>query len=734
MSRGLSFVLGLVAGLAVAAGVGALTSLDESDPPFAPGVSPAPVTEPRPDAPERRGVDRPRRSASDPFAAIDVGELSAPPPAAGRITGRVVDADGRAAAGVKVRATPRAGPPDVREPPTFDAEEQLRRDLRDVVRRHRFDSAWRREAVTDAAGAFVIEGLAERSWRLRASLDGFDVVRSDGQDDSTSVKVGGHVAFTAHRCLEVEFAVVRPDGTSPERALIEISGGDEDDKYFTWSPDAPRVRLRAGKWTAVARAGEDDEWMSRGVVVEADEKGTRAPVRLDLVERPGVIVVLGPAGEQGPIAAEVALIPDAVASRTAEGDDSDEAKREWIAPGERAEFLDLAPGRWTLVVANGTGVEFHRATIDVGAGVVRLEVPLPPRDLRDWVFARVLDPEGAPVLDVRFDGGYVSPTGSVHGAVKAVRLEDGRWRVPAYPGGRSGGSSSYGEPEPAKATRRWISVESDEWGTAHADVDPAAGTDVVLRFETPARLAVKVEGAAPGGPELVVEVADLSQQNEPPFLDQFFQRRNVEGGVVSIGPLPARRARVELSTASGDDESPLAVADVALVAGENRVTLVAPVFQSLRVAVPEGTEPDRTSLQRFAPDGSRPWLRREATTERTATWIALPPGSYRLWCSAGDMPLTIPCPAEIRFVPRPFTAVRFTAEPDSAEHAAGLRTGDVCFALDGAEFEGMKQIDAVFYAARVKQKSRLTLLRGTSRVELEIDLSKFDLRWDYMSR
>ena len=98
------------------------------------------------------------------------------------------------------------------------------------------------------------------------------------------------------------------------------------------------------------------------------------------------------------------------------------------------------------------------------------------------------------------------------------------------------------------------------------------------------------------------------------------------------------------------------------------------------------------------------------------------------------MPLTLPCATEIRMVPRPFTAVRFAPANDSPMHAAGLRRGDVCVQLDGAAFDGLKQIDAVFAAARLKSRSTLAIVRGDRRLDLDVDLSQVALRWDYMSR
>jgi len=741
MSRMLMFVFGLAVGFAAAFLLGAFASPD-APPPVEPPVQPrTPDAAARSEPADRRAEDRPRRAAADPLAGFDEGDLPATTPGTGRITGRVLDAAGHGLAGATVRATPQDDPPPVRETATSDPDEELRRNVRDLVRRRRFDRAWGRDAVTDAAGAFVVQGLAARAWCLRATLEGWDIGRADGRADWQAVRIGEEVAFTARRTFLVEVAVMRPDGTPPETAKVLVGERQSDSMPVDWNPDAPRMPLRAGKWILSATSGADSEWRSPDVDVEVGDTAAPAPIRLVLAERPGVIVTLGAAGPKGPFEACAFLKPEGVpapasaAGRRRTPEDADKAKSKRVAPGERTAFLDVAAGRWTLSLENGIGVEFYSETLDVGAGLIRRDVALPDRDLRDWVVARVVGPDGSPVADVRFSGGYAAPGGFADGGVEAQRLDDSRWRVPAFPTGSSGSSSSTGDPDSSKATRRWIVAQSAVLGSTHADIDPASGAEVELRFGTPARLSVKIEGALAGGPHLEVAVGNAEESGgTSPIVDGVYERRDVEGDAVAFGPFSPREASVELSSTDADDNRmDLASVKVSLVAGENAVTLVVPTFQPLRVAVPDNVNPWSVSLRRLGTVHGDA-LSKDASGNLPAAWRALPPGRYRLSCPEGDMTLTLPCPPEVRFVPKPYTALLLSVADDSRAQAAGLRDGDLVVAIEGTAFENSKHIDALFAAAKLKTSSRLSILRGGQRVEIEIDLSKIEVGWEYASR
>jgi type II secretory pathway component PulC len=80
--------------------------------------------------------------------------------------------------------------------------------------------------------------------------------------------------------------------------------------------------------------------------------------------------------------------------------------------------------------------------------------------------------------------------------------------------------------------------------------------------------------------------------------------------------------------------------------------------------------------------------------------------------------------------------VRFNVDDHGAVHDAGLRDGDVGLALDGTAFENPRQMNALFSAAQLKAKSKLTVQRGTQRVDLELDLAKLadHLSWDLATR
>jgi S1-C subfamily serine protease len=98
------------------------------------------------------------------------------------------------------------------------------------------------------------------------------------------------------------------------------------------------------------------------------------------------------------------------------------------------------------------------------------------------------------------------------------------------------------------------------------------------------------------------------------------------------------------------------------------------------------------------------------------------------------MVVSLPGPEEVRLVPRPFTGARYIVDEDSPAYAAGLRRGDVGIAMDGTDFDGPRRMDALYWSARLKTKTRLAFLRAGERMELDLDLSQVALRWDYVGR
>ena len=56
---------------------------------------------------------------------------------------------------------------------------------------------------------------------------------------------------------------------------------------------------------------------------------------------------------------------------------------------------------------------------------------------------------------------------------------------------------------------------------------------------------------------------------------------------------------------------------------------------------------------------------------------------------------------------------------------AGFRTGDLIIGIEGAEFDGMVQMQTLFAATIAKKEASLTVLRGGRHVELKLDMKKF---------
>jgi S1-C subfamily serine protease len=106
----------------------------------------------------------------------------------------------------------------------------------------------------------------------------------------------------------------------------------------------------------------------------------------------------------------------------------------------------------------------------------------------------------------------------------------------------------------------------------------------------------------------------------------------------------------------------------------------------------------------------------------------VPPGDYRLssWGrSTTQMDVVVSGSLVVRYDPVVMDALRVVvSDPAGAIAASGLRDGDLVVGVDGTEFENTTQINALMSLAQTKPKATLTVLRGTTRFDLEVDVSK----------
>lgn len=242
-----------------------------------------------PESPEPR-LDQPFPE-SDPAPEYPPVPRGAAPPAdavsgRGVVTGRVRTADGDPLAGVVVRADlslPRRANQRITTgvPPEPDVGEMIQR----MADQERFRREVRREAVTGADGSYMLSGLAEQRYLIRAYLRGFTITPEEG--GSRAAGPGETCNFRAKRVAEFLAQVLLPDGTAPEVAWFHFESGGRRE-LRSWRPGDPVILLGPGTWRASVSAGTMREYELAGLslTITEDEEGLFETFQLRI--RPGI--------------------------------------------------------------------------------------------------------------------------------------------------------------------------------------------------------------------------------------------------------------------------------------------------------------------------------------------------------------------------------------------------------------------------------------------------------------
>jgi S1-C subfamily serine protease len=86
------------------------------------------------------------------------------------------------------------------------------------------------------------------------------------------------------------------------------------------------------------------------------------------------------------------------------------------------------------------------------------------------------------------------------------------------------------------------------------------------------------------------------------------------------------------------------------------------------------------------------------------------------------MVVDVSASADVLFAPTPIAGLAVTID-DAAGYlaTAGLQSGDVIIALDGATIDSLSRLTSVLYAARSRSTMTLEVLRGSRRSTIETD-------------
>ncbi len=664
----------------------------------------------------------------------------------GRITGRVHDHAGAPIAGVRVVAVPvrkaaKRGDEGRAGPPTLEEEQ------RDVAERHRWRETNSRECTTGEDGLYTLDGLADEAHEITAWRAGY-TLRPSGRGEHGPEKPGGKRDFLAMAVVGVRVAVLLPDGTPAQEATVTWKQDEHDgweNDSVSWTAADPVVPLRSGGFAFTASAGPHGEFRSDTQNVVLAPGDAPPEVTLRCLPRAGIAGRVTYASKERPAGVRVLSL------RVEPGTDADPTQLAVLRErGQTVEgdgkfaLLDLAPGRYLVGAVVRGGIVIATATVEVAGNLVVQDLAVPALDVTDHVIVRVVGPDGAPLRDVRFTTGRNAGDNGSSGTTEAVTLPDGSYRVPHHDpteanSSWSGGDEGAVRPEDVKW---WVRADSRSLGAREARYRPGVDRELTIQYPAPAKLDLLVRGGESGNvagrlAAGLEATASKDDDLQPEWMHQHDENTE-ELDASARCTLVAGEAgtyRLSLWSRTGDTHAYnsriLGRWPVTLAAGENSLEIDLPVLRDLVVTADEPAKLDDMSLRRWD-DVLRRW---EWAGECTRTgdrkvYPGLPAGRYRLESPDGEMQLALPVAGEVRFRPRPYNALRVTASgPESCAAKSGLQPDDLVVAIDGAEFEGLLQLEAAVAAAKTRDSARLTVLRGTQR--LEVDAKMADLEDEY---
>jgi hypothetical protein len=665
-------------------------------------------------------------------------------PGSGRISGTVKTRDGRPVQGVLVRSTRvdeetrRGGYKRGSGPP---AEKDLETQVRELVRRYQRDTATRREALTGADGRYVLTGLAEGKYWLRAYKEGWEIQQSR-PSRTWEHKPPATVDFRAKLLLPVPVRVLGPDGSAPERCIIDVrktrGGRSYSSRKEGWKPGEPVLRLSPGTHGLVAVASDDDTLRSEEVKITLEEGATPLEVTL---------VLKGAVGMRGSVRLPSGWQIDQLWVRyiqTAAGAEPDlkllvaRGKYVHLDSGEERSFkvTDLEAGTYLVGVTGQSHRILAHTFVEVTDVMAEVSLVVPEFKPEDYVVVRVFGPDGTSLKDVTFQGGMRSAYGNWSSGAMAIPQKDGSFRVlhPQEPrhGGVTGGE---GADEKAKC---FLTVQSEKHGKREVEYDPATTRDLTVKFQSPAHLEVTIPGYK--GSEYVGKLALLlPKRGEKGSGHRAYSHMGSEEkglsseGVQSFGPVEPGEYDVVLYLRTSDSWSqqiPIRRSPVSLTAGKNAATVKIPPLYSLTVTFEKAGKNDRIY---FSPAEGRRWetwgIQKNVGAEGKLTFENLPEGKYKIqkWggTDAGTMEVSVPGQTFVAFQAKAVNALRVTVtDPGGVLGQAGLRTGDLIIGMDGMEFQNLTHMQMLLYASMGKEKAKLNLLRDGRTLEIEVEPKK----------
>ncbi len=620
----------------------------------------------------------------------------------GEIRGRICLKDQTPLPGIELVATSKTW----RRRPRAKASD-LSEHLKDSVKSYQGTRAAKTRATTNEAGEFVLQGIqpADPYWVTPRHKDyEFELV---GQT-SNEAFAGDLLEYCAH-----------PKGT----VIIDIQGAAKAaswevrcrrenqgwDRYLTWTPKAREHRLRSGRYTIYAVAG-DYKTDKKVVIVNEPDK----PVKVDLevTARRGirgkVVYENGEAlNERSSFIPELRVLISPVSSAS-EADPSVLAQaRDDGSTGSNGTFerLDLEPGTYLIGVERLRGRIEDFRTVEVSDEVVEIELRLRTPDPSEVVRFRVTSETGEAIkvqsIEIRFE----TTTGGETIEHQVLNREPGEISLLVADGFWTALESPRIE---LKAT-----LDFENYGSKRISVEGRV-TDVIVR--PPGGLLVTVTNP-PSDLAVIGTLTPVTTETSEGVVNFFQSLDNTSevalvDGQMTLGPFESGEYDLEISVKAGSWERQTLVSErLYLNPGQNLYNTTLPPLYTVSVDFGEGAGMATIlNVEQFGFRGNRNF---DIESGAPAKIENLPPGKYCIQLMRPPemtyMDITVSGNQTFTYEPSPLNALRVVVRDESSTLAElGFQNGDLIVGADASRFQNAMHLQTALM--RMQSEPELTLL------------------------
>jgi len=645
--------------------------------------------------------------------AVDIKPVAE---AGGVFRGKVITEEGMPLPGARIRVTPRTVPRT--EDPSWPAG-GIEREILRFVAQCKWREKLTRIARTAEDGSFRIGGLPEDLfYRVTAKLEGYRIKPKRGHE-TNYVRPDKEFTFIAYAVVEVPLSVVLPDGTQVSEAWIHTKWRDRSD-LIRWREGDRTIALRPGTSTLFARAEiEEQTYSSNQIKVEVQPGRPIEPLVLHLKGEPGIHgkVVLECGAEPEDMTLYCVPAPGGIRPEFAPYKLSSK-NYVWVNAhsGYRFKFKDLSPGTYYLALCwPYTRRIAAEAFVEVTDRMVRQDLQVPPLEQGTFFILWAFGPEGGLLKDISVSGKR-DPSDRIGFVAPEARRDDGSFLI-VLPWTADDPDRPLGD--------LILKVSNLKYGEREITADPLRSTEIRVRFGHPARLTVRLTG--PGTEKAASFAVGLQ-----PASDHSTWRKEGEtmksplssAEPVELGPVNPGSYLVALFLKNSFFEDPIVVEQVTLSAGQNEIALPVPALYDLVVRVPPSIK--RLGIRNLASSSSS--FRLFEAQNGKVVFQDLPAGTYRL-ITGGFYPkfmtVEVPAPGEVQFEAEIINALRvIIRNPEGSLAKAGFKQDDIIIALDGKEFNGMKEMSAAFREATSRGRIEATVIRGGNMLKLTLPLGE----------